>query len=164
MQAGVLAFVVVNMDSYLLQKAQGLTIGRLEILEIRGEDVVGLAGRNPLCELTHVVGIDLPLRLFIFGAADLYGDAVHGMIVRSPDGSGNQRVRALFGFVRGVKAVFGTEAWQQEQSEQDRSERQLRVKPAAEIKSSHRLRFPLPLRRHLPRSPLPLVSIQAGRR
>ena len=111
MQAGVLAFVVVNMDSYLLKQAQGLTVGGLEILEICGKDVVGLAGWNPLGKLSHVVGIDLPLRLLIFGAADIYGDTVHGMIVRSPDGPGDQRVRALLGFVRGVKAVFGAKAW-----------------------------------------------------
>ena len=98
MQSGVFAFVVVDVDGNFLDQVQGLAVGRLEVLQVRREDVVGFPGGNALGEFAHVVGIDFPLRFLVFRAADLYGDAVDRTIVGAPDGAGDQSVGLAFGF------------------------------------------------------------------
>src|SRR5580692_2003508 len=95
MQAGVFAFVVVDVDGDFFDQAQRAAVGGFQAFEVGGEDVVGVAGRNALGELAHVVGVDLPLRFFVFGAADFYEDAIDRVVVWSPDGAGDDRVVGL---------------------------------------------------------------------
>src|SRR5579863_2676295 len=160
MQSSVFPFVVINMDGDFLHQAQRLAVGGFVALEVGPENIVGLAGRNSLCELAMVVGIDFPLGFLALGGTDFHGDAIDRMVVRAPDRAEDDGV----GFFRRGMMLGGT--WARiENHENDQKERE-GIKPCgmgaqAESRSSHRLRFPPPLLRLLPHSRLPRLSIQA---
>jgi hypothetical protein len=90
----ILAFVFINVHGNLLDEVNGLAIGWLESLEIDPENVVGIAGWQPLFEFAVVVGIDFPARLIglIFAAPDLNSDSIDWSVVRSPHGPNDHRV------------------------------------------------------------------------
>ena len=71
MQAYILAFFAVDVNGDFLRQTQGLAVGGFDVLQIGTEDVVGFSGGKALGEFSVMIGIDLPFRLFIFGAADL---------------------------------------------------------------------------------------------
>ena len=107
MQSGVFAFVIIDVDGNFLDQAQRPAVSGFEAFEVGGEEVVGLAGRNALGELAHVVGVDLPLRLLVFGGADFYEDAVDGMIVGSPNRAGDNSIVVLGLGRRGSAEIVG---------------------------------------------------------
>src|SRR2546423_5938321 len=165
MQAGVDAFFAEDVEGDFLRQAQRLAIKGFHVFQIGGKDVIGVAGRNALSEFSVVVGVDFPLRFLIFGTADLDWDTVDGMVVRSPDGSGDQGVGLLFVFCR----VFGRLlSRKQVVRRTERRQENQNAKPEqgesgsdrTEIRSNHRLRFPL-LRSRLPRNLLPLLLTPA---
>ena len=95
MQSDVLALVVVDVDGDFLNQPKRLAIGRFEALQVGPENVVSLARRNALGELSHMIGVELPadfLRL-IASLAYFHRDAVEGTVIGSPDSSGDQGVR-----------------------------------------------------------------------
>jgi len=59
-QAGILAFFVIDVDGDFLGEMQGLAVGGLEAFQVGPEDVVGLACGNALGKLAMMVGVDLP--------------------------------------------------------------------------------------------------------
>src|SRR5690349_7022943 len=97
MQSGVLALIVINVDGYFLDQPQRLAVDRFIPFQISPEDVVGFPRGNTLGELAIVIGKELPLGFLILGTPDLYGHAVDGTVVRSPNGSKNECVGLLLG-------------------------------------------------------------------
>src|ERR1700732_4232605 len=95
MQANVDPFVILNMDGNLTNQMQGLSVRRLEVLKVGPDHIIRLARVDALGELAGMVGIKLPLRLFVLSAADLDLDAVNGTIARTPDGAKDERVRLV---------------------------------------------------------------------
>src|SRR5713226_2058701 len=92
MQTNVDPLVIVNMDGNLTRQMQELSVRRFEVFQVGPDHIIRLAGLNALAKLAGVVGIKLPLRLFVLSAANLDLDAVKGMIVRTPDGAKDERV------------------------------------------------------------------------
>src|SRR3977135_1462862 len=95
MQANVDPLVILNMDGNLTNQMQGLPGGRVEVREVGPDHRTCLARLDALGKLAGVVGIKLPLRLFVLSAANLDLDAVDGTIVRTPDGAKDERVRLV---------------------------------------------------------------------
>src|ERR1700741_3452674 len=129
MQSGVFALVVINMNVYWLDKGQGLGVGGFETPKVGPNNVVCFAGRNALCGLAHVVGINLPAGLlgFIGGAPDFHGDAVHRTIVRTPYGPGDESVGLVFISVlvlglRGCDKPFWRTEAEREKGDQERTQ------------------------------------------
>ena len=73
----------------------GLSVRRFEVLKVGPDHIIRLARADALGELAGVIGIKLPLRPFVLSAANLDLDAVNGMIVRTPDGAKDERVRLV---------------------------------------------------------------------
>src|SRR6266853_6581572 len=92
MQTNVDPLVIVNMDGNLTHQMQELSVRRLEVFQVGPDHIIRLARLDALGKLAGVVGIKLPLRLFVLSAANLDLDAVKGMIVRTPDGAKDERV------------------------------------------------------------------------
>lgn len=115
MEADVLALVVVDVDGNFLNQVDGLAISRFEAFQIGPENVIGFAGRYPLGEFTHVIGVDLPASFigFVFSLPDLHSDSVHRTIIGSPNGSGDQGVRLPSGFLSFEQAIPRTESWKE---------------------------------------------------
>src|ERR1700722_2832098 len=167
MQSRVFAFIVIHMDGDFFGEVKGLAIGGLDALHVSPEDVVGFAGRDSLGKFAMVVGVEFPLRAFIFGTPDLHGDAIYRMIIRSPDGSKDQSVGLLFVLVFPVRRHRSclemlVEA-ERENLEDDTSDQENTREQNADVgqeksMSSHRLRSPRLLLPPL-RSPLRLPSI-----
>ena len=86
MQSDVLALVVGDLygDFRLGLAFRGFNVGL--------DDVILRAGRHTLRELAPAVGRQFPFRFFGGGRADLDGNSRHWAIVRTPDGTNNQRV------------------------------------------------------------------------
>ncbi len=82
MQSCVFAFVFINVHGDFLHQVQGFAVDSLEAFQISRDDVVGFSGRNPLREFAQVVGDELPLWLFILGAADLDRNSIDRTIIR----------------------------------------------------------------------------------
>src|SRR5579872_2345429 len=116
MHSGIFALVVIDVNGDV-GGVERLSIGRFHVLEIGAEDVVGLSGWNPLGEFAVMIGINLPLRLLVFGAANFYGNAVNGSAVRSPDGAENQCIRLVFGLVGGKQGQWSREDRQHERTD-----------------------------------------------
>src|ERR1700716_1821350 len=95
MQANVDPLVILNMDGNLTNQMQGLPVGRFEVLKVGADHIIRLARLDALGKLAGMVGINLPLRLFVLSAANLDLDAVDGTIVRTPDGAKDERVRLV---------------------------------------------------------------------
>src|SRR5947199_9660122 len=93
MQTDVDALVVVHVDGHGLPRMQLGFIGRLEVLEVSPDYVVGFSRRSTLRELTVMVRAEVPLCFLLLGATDSYLDSIDRAIVRSPVRSKNQRVR-----------------------------------------------------------------------
>src|ERR1017187_4660962 len=163
MQSAVFAFIVINMNGDFLDEANGLAVGGFPAFEIGGEDVVGLAGRNALGKFAHVIGNDLPAGLlgFIGSAADFHRDAVHGMIVRTPDRSGNESVGLAFGLRGGEESLVSSEHRQEKYDQEETQGKSGNRLALAKFRRSHRRRFPPLLLRLLRRILLPRLSIQA---
>src|SRR6266567_7703397 len=106
MQAGVFAFFPIDVNRDLLSQAQRLAVDSLEMLQIRREDVVRFARGDALRELSMMVGVDFPLRLLVFGAANPDGHPIYRAIIGPPDGSGDERVGLLFRLLGREQAVF----------------------------------------------------------
>ena len=124
-EADVLTLVVVDVNGDFLDEVDGLAVNGLEVLEVGPENVVGLAGRQALLELTMVVGIDLPSRFgrFVFATPDLYADSEDRSVVGSPDGPHDYCVRFPAGFLSFEQATPETEIWQENEHERgDNSE------------------------------------------
>jgi len=117
MEADILALVFVDVDGDFLNEVDRLPIGGLESFQIRPEDVVGLTGRNSLGKLSHVIGVEFPADfLHLIGTlADFHGNAVHGVIIGSPDGPDDQRVGLPSGFLGCEQATLRTKGWQEKQ-------------------------------------------------
>ena len=92
MEAGVFAFVIVDVYFHFADLVQRLAVGSLHAFQIRGQDVIGFAGRDALSEFSAMVGVDLPLGFFVLSAANLDRDAVDWPFVRAPDRTENQGV------------------------------------------------------------------------
>ena len=95
MQANVDPFVILNMDGNLTNQMQGLSVRRFEVLKVGPDHIIGLARADALGELAGMIGIKLPLRLFVLSAANLDLDTVNGTIARTPDGAKDERVRLV---------------------------------------------------------------------
>lgn len=110
MQSRILAFIIINVDCHFLIKVQRGAVGEFDAFEVGGEDVVIFAGGDALREFAIVVGVHLPADFLglVFGAADLYFDAVDGLIIGSPDGAEDEgiRLRGLAAPLRGVEGVW----------------------------------------------------------
>src|SRR6266446_366137 len=96
MQANVDPLVILNMDGNLTNQVQGLSVGRFEVPKVGPDHIIRLARVDALGELAGMIGIKLPLRLFVLSAANLDLDAVNGMIVGTPDGAKDERVRLVW--------------------------------------------------------------------
>src|ERR1700731_2667372 len=92
MQANVDPLVILNMDRNLTKQMPGPSVRRFEVLKVGPDHIIRLARVDALSELAGMIGIKLPLRLFVLSAANLDLDAVNGMIVRTPDGAKDERV------------------------------------------------------------------------
>src|SRR5450631_120595 len=162
MQSSVFAFVVINVNSHFLDQPKRLAVGGLEAFEIGRENVVGFAGRHTLGEFAQVVGINLPLRLLVFGPADFHGDAINRMVVRTPDRAGDQRVGLAFG-LRGCEETWlRTDRCEDKDEWKENTERPPHKKLSEpRVRRNHRLRSPPSLLRLLRRSPPPRLSIRA---
>lgn len=117
MEANILTLVFVDVYRDFLNQVKGLAVGGFQVLQISGENVIGLTGRNALGKLAHVIGVDLPtdfLRL-ICAFADSHDNTVHGVIIGSPNGSGDQGVGLASGFLGSEQAALRTEDWQEKQ-------------------------------------------------
>jgi hypothetical protein len=117
MQANILALVFVDMDGDLLNQMNRLAANGFQALQISGENVVSLAGGNALGELSHVIGVELPTHFvrLIAAFANFHRNAVHGPVIGSPDGSGDQGVGLSSGFLCGEQAILRAEGWQEKQ-------------------------------------------------
>jgi len=121
MQSGVFALVVVDVDGDFLNQAERLAVGGFDAFQVGGKNVIGFADGNPLGEFSHVVGINFPLGFFVFGAANFYGNAIHGMIVRAPDGAGDESVGLAFGLRGGEEFLMRAEG-RREKYDQDHTQ------------------------------------------
>src|SRR5258708_29652627 len=92
MQANVDPLVIFNMDGNLTNQMQELSVRSFEVFQVGPDHIIRLARLEALGKLAGVVGIKLPLRLFVLSAANLDLDAVKGMIVRTPVGAKDERV------------------------------------------------------------------------
>src|ERR1700731_4160782 len=92
MQANVDPLVILNMDGNLPNQMEGLSVRRFVVLKVGPDHIIRLARVDALGELAGMVGIKLPLRLFVLSPANLDLDAVNGTIVRTPDGAKDERV------------------------------------------------------------------------
>src|ERR1700732_3531135 len=95
MHANVDPLVILNMDGNLTNQMQGLSFRRFEVLRVGPDHIITLARADALGEFAGMIGIKLPLRLFVLRAANLDLDAVNGMIVRTPDGAKDESVRLV---------------------------------------------------------------------
>lgn len=102
MQADIGTLFIVDMDGYLRTRLQVPARRQLIVLEVSPDEVIGLAGRNALGELALMVREQLPLRLLVVGAADLYFHSVQRTSVGVKYGSKDKCVV----FSRGM-VVFG---------------------------------------------------------
>src|SRR5215471_1387016 len=93
MQADVPAFIVEDMNFYLGRD------GAFRNFQVCPDDVVGLAGRNPLRELSAVIGSELPLGFFFVGAAYLDSDSISGAVIGTIDRTEDQRIGLFFRLV-----------------------------------------------------------------
>ena len=118
MQSGVFAFIIINVNSDFLDQAQRLAISRLVTLKIGPKNVVGFAGGDTLGKLAIVVGKELPLGFFVFGAPNLYGYAVDGVVVRSPDCPEDEGIR-LFGLAMMLRGTWAGAEHQRSDQEGD---------------------------------------------
>jgi hypothetical protein len=120
MQSSVFAFIMIDVNGNFLDQAQWPAVDRFEAFEVGRKNIVGLAGRNTLGELAHVVGVDLPADLlgFIGGAADFYWDAIDGAIVGSPDRAGDECVGLAF-LISGEQPLPRTECGQKKRKEDE---------------------------------------------
>src|SRR5690349_11984768 len=116
MQAGIFAFVAVNVNDDILNEVQGLAVGGLEVFQIGGKDVVGFSGRNTQGEFTVMVGIEFPLGLLVFGAADFYEYAINRAIVGTPDRTGDQGVGLVVGPLSREQVFLKAKARQEQQN------------------------------------------------
>jgi hypothetical protein len=116
--SNVLALVVVDVDCDFLDQVERLAIGGFEVLEVSPENVVGLAGRQALLELTMVVRIDFPSRFvrLVFATPDLYGDSIDRSVVGSPHGPYDHGVGFPSGFLSCQQAIPRTESWLENES------------------------------------------------
>src|ERR1017187_9454663 len=162
MQSSVFAFIVINVHRHFLNQSKRLAIGRLEAFEIDRENVVGFAGRDTLGEFAQVVGINVPLRLLVFGPADFHRDAINRMVVRTPDRAGDQSIGLAFG-LRGCEDIWlRTDRCEDKDDWKENTERPPHKKLSEpRVRRNHRLRSPPSLLRLLRRSLLPRLSIRA---
>src|ERR1019366_3322059 len=87
MKTDVGTLVAVDMDRYFGTRLQLFARGQLVVLHVRPNDVVGLAGGHPLGKLAGVIGIDLPVGLFLVGPPDLHLDPIDRAPVGVPNRS-----------------------------------------------------------------------------
>src|SRR5580700_10383448 len=162
MQANILTFVSFDVDSNFFARLQLVSIQQLESLQISPDDVVGLAGRHPLCELPLMVGIKLPFGFFLICEPDLHVDAINRAVVRSPDRPKNQGVglSRILARMRPARKEHADKSEYRKKIAGNGTAERTRIHWA--VARDHRLRFPrLPLR--LPRLPLRRrVSTQSG--
>jgi hypothetical protein len=161
MQSSVFAFIVIDVDGHFLDEAQRLAIGGLEALEIGPEDIVGFACGDALGKLAHVVGIEFPLGLLVFGAAYFHRDAVHRAVVGTPHGAGDKSVGLAFGLRGREETLLGTERRKEEDWKENAGTPPYNKLARARFRRSHRLRSPPSLLRLLPHNLLQQLSIQA---
>src|SRR5260370_42087244 len=87
MHSGVYTLLILNFDRNQLAGPQMSALRRLDASSIRPQYISFLACGNQLLELAEAIGMDLPTRLFVAGAANLHDHAVHRAVVRPPDGA-----------------------------------------------------------------------------
>lgn len=104
MHSGIHALVTLDLDGNLFTSLQVSAISGLNALSIRPEYVSFPARGNELLEFTKVIGMDLPTRLFVLGAANLDRDAIHGAVIWSPHRAENHREIIGLGPLPGVSA------------------------------------------------------------
>src|SRR5580704_19598910 len=123
-QAGVFAFVIIDVYFDLADLMQGLAVGSLHAFQICRKDVIRFAGRNALGKFSAMVGVDLPLGFFVLSAADFDRDAVDRPFVGTPDRPKNQGVLILRGL--GIGCQLAHSAWgrKQDSGEQEAEQRQ----------------------------------------
>src|ERR1700685_4194228 len=85
-QTNVHTLVILYVHGHRFRQTQSAAVGGFYAFEVSPDDVVDFAGGHPLGELPGMIGVTLPLGFLIRLAADFYGDAVDGTIVRTPDG------------------------------------------------------------------------------
>ena len=157
-KAGIFPLIIVNMNGDILKQVERPPVGGLEVLQIGGQDVVGFPGGNAHGEFTVMVGIEFPLGLLVFGAADFYEYAVDWAVVRTPDRSRDQSVGLVVGSLGCMQAFLKAETGQEQKNYQETGNAQVQS-PRSRIRNSHRLRFLPPL---LPLRSLPRpLSIRA---
>src|ERR1700737_880543 len=93
MKTDVRTLVIVDVHGYFGAWLQLPARGQLIALHVGPNDVVRLADRQPLGELTVVIGIELPPGSFLVGPPDLHLDPVYGVPVRVPYRSKDQGIR-----------------------------------------------------------------------
>ena len=163
-EAYILALVVVDVDSDFFDQVEGLAVFGLVAFEIGPHNVFGFFRGKALLELAVMVGVDLVADFLglVGGFTNFDGNTVDRPIVGAPNRANDYRERLFLGTLSSKKGILRTERWQEEQSDHDRIKRQRGDRPAgAAIRSSHRLRIPLPLLPLLPRNLLQPLSIRA---
>ena len=84
MHPGIHALVTLDLDSNLFTSLQMPAVRGLEAVSIRPQYISFSACRNQLLELTKVIGMDLPSRFFVLGAANFHRDAINWAVIWSP--------------------------------------------------------------------------------
>ena len=105
------------MDGDFLNQVKRLAADGFQALQINGENVLSLTGGNALGKLSHVIGVELPTHFvrLIAAFANFHRNAVHGPVIGSPDGSGDQCVGLSSGFLCGEQAILRAKDWQEKQ-------------------------------------------------
>ena len=169
MQAGVFAFIVVDMDGDILDEAELPAVGSFESLEVGSKDVVRIADRHALGEFPVMVGIHFPADFvgLVLAATNLDRNAIDWMVVRSPYGASNESV-IILGLLC-EQRLMRTDIRQQKQRDQGCAEGweasfsgTARRKPRSMGTSNHCLRFLLRLLPRPLRSLLRPPSTRAG--
>src|ERR1700739_1461550 len=111
MQTNVDALVILNVNF-------GFRLPSVVAVRLRPHYVLCLACWHALCKLSFMIGIELPVGLFLIGAADLHPHSVCRTFVWSVDRAENERVR-LLGMLVGRKG--SRSGGQQRQAQQTES-------------------------------------------
>src|SRR5919197_355669 len=131
MQPDVHALIILDVDF-------DLSFGGVVTFGIGPNDIVGGAGWDALGKFSLVVGIQLPLRVFLVGTANLYAHSIGRMIVGSINRAEDERIWFCGALPRRARRSSGQHC---------QTQKQQKLAPGAGLMSSHPLRpplFPLP--------------------
>src|SRR5207253_8417676 len=118
MQTNIGSLVVFDVDGNLGTLPYTIVVARLIAFQVSPQQVIGLARRNPLSELSVVVGNKHPARLLIVRTADLDFNPIQRVIFGTPDSAKNQGV-GFFGFLfRSRRFTHGSSKTKQQRNQE----------------------------------------------